>query len=151
MILDLTAEEKYYYWIMISIGLDEELVGYICNCVESNEQISDLILELYNEAQDKYAPKRILYKSLIKSNVINKESVKVRIDKYFYINLLNKTFTPSQIGEYIEKIYDLEPDWSDFEWIRENYSLARDGIFSSEDADNRLCKYLKDSASTNAE
>ena len=35
MILDFTAEDKYYYWLMISIGLDEELVGYIRDCVES--------------------------------------------------------------------------------------------------------------------
>ena len=46
---------------MISIGLDIELVGYIRECVESNEEISDLILELYNELQDKNALKRTLY------------------------------------------------------------------------------------------
>ena len=78
-------------------------------------------------------------------------SVKARIDNYFYKHLLNKTFTPSQIGEYLEKIYELETDWSDYEWISENYSLARTGVFSLEDADNRLRKYLKDNASCNLE
>lgn len=149
--LDLTAEDKYYYWLMISIGLDIELVGYIRECVESNEEISDLILELYNELQDKNALKRTLYISLFKSIVINKESVKTRIDNYFYMCLLSKIYTPKQIGEYLGKIFDLENDWSEFEWICENYSLARDGVFSFNEADNRLCKYLKDSAKVNVE
>ena len=95
--------------------------------------------------------KRVLYLSDIKSAAINKMSVKARIDNYFYKHLLNKTFTPSQIGEYLEKIYELETDWSDYEWISENYSLARTGVFSLEDADNRLRKYLKDNASCNLE
>ena len=149
--LDLTAEDKYYYWLMISIGLDKELVGYISDCVESKEEVSDLILELYNEVQNRKALKRILYLSDIKSNAINKMSVKARIDNFFYKHLLNKTFTPHQIGEYLEKIYELETDWSDYEWISENYSLARTGVFSFEDADNRLRKYLKDSANGKAE
>jgi hypothetical protein len=148
---DLTAEDKYYYWLMISIGLDNELVEYIRDCVESKEEVSDLILELYNESQNRNALKRILYLSDIKSAAINKMSVKARIDNYFYMQLLNKTFTPGQIGEYLEKIYELEPDWSDFDWISENYSLARTGVFSLEDADNRLRKYLKDNASCNLE
>ena len=147
--LDLTAEDKYYYWLMISIGLDNELVEYIRDCVESKEEVSDLILELYNESQNTNALKRILYLSNTKSTTINKASVKARIDNYFYMQLLNKTFTPSQIGEYLEKIYELETDWSDYEWISENYSLARTGVFSLEDADNRLRKYLKDNASCN--
>ncbi len=147
--LDLTAEDKYYYWLMISIGLDNELVEYIRDCVESKEEVSDLILELYNEAQNTNALKRILYLSNTKSTTINKASVKARIDNYFYKHLLNKTFTPSQIGEYLEKIYELETDWSDYEWISENYSLARTGVFNLEDADNRLRKYLKDNASCN--
>ena len=151
MILDFTAEDKYYYWLMISIGLDNELVEYIRDCVESKEEVSDLILELYNEAQNTNALKRILYLSNTKSTTINKASVKARIDNYFYKHLLNKTFTPSQIGEYLEKIYELETDWSDYEWISENYSLARTGVFSLEDADNRLRKYLKDNASCNLE
>ena len=150
MMLDLTAEEKYYYWLMVSIGLDKELVGYIHDCVESKEEISDLIFELYNEAPNRNVLKRILYLSHIKSTTVNKESVKVRIDNYFYMQFLSKTLTLNQIGEYIGKIYELEPDWTDFEWISDNYSLARDGIFSFEEADNRLCKYLKDSASANA-
>ena len=149
--LDLTAEDKYYYWLMISIGLDKELVGYISDCVESKKEVSDLILELYNESQNRNALKRVLYLSDIKSAAINKMSVKNRIDNYFYKHLLNKTFTPSQIGEYLEKIYELETDWSDYEWIIENYSLARTGVFSIEDADNRLRKYLKDNASYNLE
>lgn len=149
--LDLTAEDKYYYWLMISIGLDKELVGYISDCVESKEEVSDLILELYNESQNRNALKRILYLSDIKSAAINKMSVKNRIDNYFYKHLLNKTFTPSQVGEYLEKIYELETDWSDYEWIIENYSLARAGVFSIEDADNQLRKYLKDNASYNLE
>lgn len=149
--LDLTAEDKYYYWLMISIGLDNELVEYIRDCVESKEEVSDLILELYNEAQNTNALKRILYLSNTKSTTINKASVKARIDNYFYKHLLNKTFTPSQIGEYLEKIYELETDWSDYEWISENYSLARTGVFNLEDADNRLRKYLKDNASCNLE
>ena len=151
MILDFTAEDKYYYWLMISIGLDNELVEYIRDCVESKEEVSDLILELYNEAQNTNALKRILYLSNTKSTTINKASVKARIDNYFYKHLLNKTFTPSQIGEYLEKIYELETDWSDYEWISENYSLARTGVFNLEDADNRLRKYLKDNASCNLE
>ena len=149
--LDLTAEDKYYYWLMMSIGLDKELVGYIRDCVESKEEVSDLILELYNEAQNTNALKRILYLSNTKSTTINKASVKARIDNYFYKHLLNKKFTPSQIGEYLEKIYELETDWSDYEWISENYSLARTGVFNLEDADNRLRKYLKDNASCNLE
>lgn len=149
--LDLTAEDKYYYWLKISIGLDKELVGYISDCVESKEEVSDLILELYNESQNTNALKRILYLSNTKSTTINKASVKARIDNYFYMQLLNKTFTPGQIGEYLEKIYELEPDWSDFDWISENYSLARTGVFSLENADNRLRKYLKDNASCNLE
>lgn len=149
--LDLTAEDKYYYWLMISIGLDNELVEYIRDCVESKEEVSNLILELYNESQNTNALKRILYLSNTKSTTINKASVKARIDNYFYMQLLNKTFTPGQIGEYLEKIYELEPDWSDFDWISENYSLARTGVFSLEDADNRLRKYLKDNASCNLE
>ena len=149
--LDLTAEDKYYYWLMISIGLDNELVEYIRDCVESKEEVSDLILELYNESQNTNALKRILYLSNTKSTTINKASVKARIDNYFYMQLLNKTFTPGQIGEYLEKIYELETDWSDYEWISENYSLARTGVFSLEDADNRLRKYLKDNASCNLE
>ena len=149
--LDLTAEDKYYYWLMISIGLDNELVEYIRDCVESKEEVSDLILELYNEAQKTNALKRILYLSNTKSTTINKASVKARIDNYFYKHLLNKTFTPSQIGEYLEKIYELETEWSDYEWISENYSLARTGVFSFEEADNRLRKYLKDNASCNLE
>ena len=149
--LDLTAEDKYYYWLMISIGLDNELVEYIRDCVESKEEVSDLILELYNESQNRNALKRVLYLSDIKSAAINKMSVKARIDNYFYKHLLNKTFTPSQIGEYLEKIYELETDWSDYEWISENYSLAVDGIFSFKEADNRLRRYLKEYSSINAE
>lgn len=149
--LGLTAEDIYYYWLMISIGLYKELVAYICNCVESKEEVSDLILELYNETLNRNALKRILYLSHIKSTTINKAAVKSRIENYFYRNLLKKTFTPNQIGELLGKIYELEPEWSDFEWVRENYSLVRDGIFSFEDADRRLCKYLKDSVKVNVE
>ena len=46
IMLDLTAEDKYYYWLMTSIGLDEELVGYIRDCVESDEEVSEYSMEL---------------------------------------------------------------------------------------------------------
>ena len=151
MILDFTAEDKYYYWLMISIGLDEELVGYIRDCAESDEEVSELILELYNDIQNRNALKRILYFSHIKSTEINKDSVETRIVNYFYSNLLNQTLTLNQIGEYLGKLYALEPEWTDFEWISENYSLAVDGIFSFKEADNRLLRYLKENSSINAE
>ena len=151
MLLDLTAEDKYYYWLMTSIGLDEELVGYIRDCVESDEEVSELILELYNEIQNRNALKRILYLSHIESTEINKDSVETRIVDYFYSNLLNQTLTLNQIGEYLGKLYTLEPEWSDLEWISENYSLARDGVFSFEQADNRLRQFLKENASINVE
>jgi hypothetical protein len=64
---------------------------------------------------------------------------------------LNQTLTLNQIGEYLGKLYALEPDWSEFEWISENYSLAVDGIFSFKEADNRLRRYLKEYSSINAE
>ena len=70
MLLDLTAEDKYYYWLMTSIGLDEELVGYIRDCVESDEEVSELILELYNEIQNRNALKRILYLSVRPPHII---------------------------------------------------------------------------------
>ena len=148
MLLDLTAEDKYYYWLMTSIGLDEELVGYIRDCVESDEEVSELILELYNEIQNRNALKRILYLSHIECTEINKDSVETRIVDYFY---LNQTLTLNQIGEYLDMLYALEPEWSDFEWISENYSLARDGVFSFKQADNRLRQFLKENASNNVE
>lgn len=151
MLLDLTAEDKYYYWLMTSIGLDEELVGYIRDCVESDEEVSALILELYNEIQNRNALKRILYLSHIESTEINKASVETRIVNYFYSNLLNQTLTLNQIGEYLGMLYALEPEWPDFEWISENYSLARDGVFSFKQADNRLRQFLKENASINVE
>ena len=151
MLLDLTAEDKYYYWLMTSIGLDEELVGYIRDCVESDEEVSALILELYNEIQNRNALKRILYLSHIESTEINKASVETRIVNYFYSNLLNQTLTLNQIGEYLGMLYALEPEWSDFEWISENYSFARDGVFSFKQADNRLRQFLKENASINVE
>ena len=150
MMLDLTAEDKYYYWLMISIGLDKELVDYIRACAESDEEISDLIFELYDEIQDKNALKRTLYLSHSKSTAVNKEHVKDRIVKFFYIQLLDQTFTATQIGKYLGSISALENTWSDFEWICENYSLAKDGFFSYDDADKRLCNYLKDNASIDA-
>ena len=151
MLLDLTAEDKYYYWLMTSIGLDEELVGYIRDCVESDEEVSELILELYNEIQNRNALKRILYLSHIESTEINKDSVETRIVDHFYSNLLNQTLTLNQIGEYLAMLYALEPEWSDLEWISENYSLARDGVFSFEQADNRLRQFLKENASIKVE
>ncbi len=151
MLLDLTAEDKYYYWLMTSIGLDEELVGYIRDCVESDEEVSELILELYNEIQNRNALKRILYLSHIECTEINKDSVETRIVDYFYSNLLNQTLTLNQIGEYLDMLYALEAEWSDFEWISENYSLARDGVFSFKQADNRLRQFLKENASNNVE
>lgn len=151
MLLDLTAEDKYYYWLMTSIGLDEELVGYIRDCVESDEKVSELILELYNEIQNRNALKRILYLSHIECTEINKDSVETRIVDYFSSNLLNQTLTLNQIGEYLDMLYALEPEWSDFEWISENYSLARDGVFSFKQADNRLRQFLKENASNNVE
>ena len=101
MLLDLTAEDKYYYWLMTSIGLDEELVGYICDCVESDEEVSALILELYNEIQNRNALKRILYLSHIESTEINKASVETRIVNYFYSNLLNQKLTLNQIYAWL--------------------------------------------------
>ena len=151
MLLGLTAEDKYYYWLMTSIGLDEELVGYIRDCVESDEEVSELILELYNEIQNRNALKRILYLSHIECTEINKDSVETRIVDYFYSNLLNQTLTLNQIGEYLDMLYALEPEWSDFEWISENYSLAIDGVFSFKQADNRLRQFLKENASNNVE
>jgi hypothetical protein len=64
---------------------------------------------------------------------------------------LNQTLTLNQIGEYLGKLYELEPEWTDFEWISENYSLARDGVFSFKQADNRLRQFLKENASNNVE
>ena len=151
MLFDLTAEDKYYYWLMTSIGLDEELVGYIRDCVESDEEVSELILELYNEIQNRNALKRILYLSHIESTEINKDSVETRIVNYYYSNLLNQTLTLNQIGYYLSMLYALEPEWSDFEWISENYSLASDGVFSFKQADNRLRQFLKENASINVE
>ena len=101
MLLDLTAEDKYYYWLMTSIGLDEDLVGYIRDCVESDEEVSALILELYNEIQNRNALKRILYLSHIESTEINKDSVETRIVDYFYSNLLNQTLTLNQIYAWL--------------------------------------------------
>ena len=104
MLLDLTAEDKYYYWLMTSIGLDEELVGYIRDCVESDEEVSELILELYNEIQNRNALKRILYLSHIECTEINKDSVETRIVDYFYSNLLNQTLTLNQIYAWLLSI-----------------------------------------------
>ena len=151
MAFDLTKEDKYYYWLLTSIGLEEELVKYVTECVESNGDVSDLVQELYNESQDRNELKRILFFANIKNADVDKDEVKTRLVDFFHGQWTSRSLTLERIAECLGGISALEKSWTDFAWICENYSLADEGVFSYEEANDRLSDYLKENASEDGE
>ena len=108
MAIDLSKEDIYYYWLLTSIGLEEELVKYVADCVETKGEVSDLILELNNESQDRNELKRILFFANIKNTDVDKDEVKTRLVDFFHGQWISQTLTLERIAECLGGISALE-------------------------------------------
>ena len=85
---ELSFEERYYYWLMVSLGFVNELETYIDGCINSDNKVSGLIFDLYNVIRDRNELQRTLYLSFINSeDSINKSHVKKELSISFRINL----------------------------------------------------------------
>lgn len=92
---ELSFEERYYYWLMVSLGFVNELETYIDGCINSDSKVSSLIFDLYNAIRDRNELQRTLYLSFINSeDSINKSHVKNRIINFFQDQLIHRKILP---------------------------------------------------------
>lgn len=139
---DLSLEERYYYWLMVSLGFVNELENYIDSCFDSDDEVSSLIFDLYNTIRDKNELQRTLYLSFVSAKGINKDDVKNKIINFFYDQLVNNKMLPSDIAECLGAIYGKETEWYEFDMISDNFELVSEGISSYDSAREALTEYL---------
>lgn len=140
---ELSFEERYYYWLMVSLGFVNELETYIDGCINSDNKVSSLIFDLYNVIRDRNELQRTLYLSFINSeDSINKSHVKNRIINFFQDQLIHRKILPNDIAMYLGAIAGKENEWHDFDMLSEEFVMVSEGIISLESAQKTLTEYL---------
>ncbi len=150
-IKDLSIEERYYFWLMVSLGFKDELGNYLAGCFDSDEEVSSLVFDLYNTIRDKNELQRTLYLSFVNAKSINKDDVKNRIIDFFYDQLVNNKMLPSDIAACLGAFYRKETEWYEFDLLSENFELVSEGISRYDPAREALTEYLMKNHTSKAE
>ena len=145
------AEDFYYFKLLLSFGLSEEYDEWLNNSLESEAQLSDIVLQLSLCGSDKNKTISVLHHYCEKTEIDERivcDKLRGFLKEEYHSKRLDKEQTVLYMYKFAtahSAINDLNIDiWGDMIYMDDYYQLAKDGTILWENFDNVFLNYLND-------
>ncbi len=146
---EFTAEDAYYYYMLILTGYHKELETLVIDAVNTDDSLDPYIMDLYNELDNKRELMSLIHKKfdIYLSGTYKQAMAKIydanyRLVAFFRGLYLNKELSVEMIAEKLGQIASAGGCYA-FSVVEECYSRVEDGILPSYGFVDAMRKFLE--------